>query len=144
MTARWRSTSPAAILATATLSITLGAVPIFLVGANAIFIRNEFGFGETALGAAASLYYVGAAGFSVPGGKLTERIGASRAMGLSALLSLISVAGIGALAHQWWSLSVFLIVGGASNGLAFPSSALALSQGIPVRRQGVAFGIKQS
>ncbi len=144
MTARWRSTSPAAILATATLSITLGALPIFLVGANAIFIRNEFGFGETALGAAVSLYYVGAAGFSVPGGKLTERIGASRAMGLSALFSLISVAGVGALAHQWWSLSVFLIVGGASNGLAFPSSALALSQGIPVRRQGVAFGIKQS
>lgn len=139
-----RSTGPIATLATATVSITLGALPIFLVGANAIFIRTEIGFGETALGAAVSLYYIGAAALSVPGGRVTERLGASRAMALAALLTLVSVAGIAGLVHEWWSLSFFLMIGGLANGVAFPASALALSEGIPIRRQGVAFGIKQS
>lgn len=139
-----RSKGAIATLATATISITLGALPIFLVGANAVFIRSEIGFGETALGAAASLYYLGAAALSVPGGRVTERFGASRSMGLAALLTLVSVAGIAGLVHAWWSLSLFLMIGGIANGLAFPASALALSQGISIRRQGVAFGIKQS
>jgi len=136
--------NPISTLITATIVITLGALPIFLVGANAIFIREEMGFGETALGAAASLYYIGAAGMSLPGGKITERLGYGRAMALAALLTLVSVLGIALLARQWWTLTLFLVVGGAANGIAFPSSALALSQGIPIRRQGVAFGIKQS
>lgn len=139
-----RSTGPIATLATATVSITLGALPIFLVGANAIFIRNEIGFGETALGAAASLYYIGAAALSVPGGRMTERLGASRAMGLAAVFTLVSVVGIAGLVHEWWALALFLMIGGAANGLAFPASALALSEGIPIQRQGIAFGIKQS
>lgn len=138
-----RSSSPAAVLATATVTITLGALPIFLVGANAVFIREELGFGETALGAAASIYYIGAAGASVPGGGITGRLGASRAMALAAALTLISLAGIG-LAQTWWMVALFLAVGGAANGVAFPASALALSEGIPLSRQGLAFGIKQS
>lgn len=136
--------NPLATLITATIVITLGALPIFLVGANAIFIREEMGFGETALGAAASLYYVGAAGMSLPGGKITERLGYGRAMALAAFLTLISVLGIALVARLWWILTLFLVIGGTANGIAFPSSALALSKGIPIRRQGVAFGIKQS
>lgn len=139
-----RSTGPIATLATATLSVTLGALPIFLVGANAIFIRNEIGFGETALGAAASLFYLGAAASSVPGGRITERLGAAWSMGIAALLTLVSVAGIAGLVHEWWSLGLFLMIGGSANGLSFPASALALAEGIPIKRQGIAFGVKQS
>jgi hypothetical protein len=47
-------------LAATTLSNTLGILPVFLLGALAIFIRDELQFGETALGAAASMYYLAA------------------------------------------------------------------------------------
>jgi len=128
----------------ATIAITLGALPIFLVGANAIFIREELGFGETAFGAAASLHYLASAAFSLPGGRLTERLGYGKTMAIAATCTLISVVGIAVAARSWVTLVLFLSMAGVAQGIAFPASALALSQGIPVRRQGVAFGIKQS
>lgn len=135
---------PAAALAASTLSITLGSLPVFLVGALAVFIRPELGFGETRLGALATIYYLFSAALTWLGGKVAERLGGPRAMALSATISLISSIGIGLFARSWTGLAVFLAVAGAGNALAFPASNLALARGVPIRRQGVAFGVKQS
>ncbi len=128
----------------ATLANTLGALPIFLVGALAVFIRPELGFGEAALGALATVYYLSSALSTVPGGRLAERLGDRRAMALAAAGSMAAVLGIARLAVSWVSLAGLMAVAGAANGLAFPASNLALARGVPAHRQGVAFGIKQS
>ncbi len=135
---------PAAALLATTLSITLGALPVFLVGALAVFIRPELGFSEARLGALATIYYLASAGLTWFGGKLAERLGGPRAMAVAASMSLMSSAGIGLFAKSWTALAAFLAIAGAANALAFPASNLALARGVPFRRQGVAFGVKQS
>ena len=135
---------PIPTIVAATLSITLGALPIFLVGALAVFIRPGLGFGELALGALATLYYLSSALSTVPGGRLAERLGGPKAMSVAAALSMLAAFGIAQFAVNWASLAGLLVLAGIANGLAFPSSNLALARGVPRRRHGVAFGIKQS
>lgn len=131
-------------LLVATLSTTLGAIPVFLVGALAVLIREELGFSEAQLGALVSIYYLSSAVTSVPGGRLAERLGGRRAMGVAALLTLGSMLGISILANSWVGLAFFLAWAGVANGLAFPASNLALTRGFPLHRQGIGFAVKQS
>jgi MFS family permease len=135
---------PVPTLLATTLSIILGALPIFTTGAMAVFIRPELGFGETALGALATLYYLASAGMSLPGGRLAQRLGGPRAMAIGAVLSMFASVGIAVIADRWAWMAVFLVVAGIGNGIAFPASNLALTRGFPLRRQGVGFAIKQS
>lgn len=138
------SHSPATTLATSTLSIVLGALPFFLVGALAVFIRPELGFSETALGALATVYYLASAITTVPAGRLAERLGGPTAMAVGAALALASGLGIATVVNSWSTLAAMLAIAGIGNGIAFPASNLALTRGVPIRRQGVAFAIKQS
>ncbi len=135
---------PVPTLLATTLSIILGALPIFTTGAMAVFIRPELGFGETALGALATLYYMASASTTMFGGRLAERLGGPRAMSVAAMLSMVTSFGIAIFATSWTWLAGFLIVAGVANGIAFPASNLALARGFPLRRQGVGFAIKQS
>jgi predicted MFS family arabinose efflux permease len=134
---------PIATLAASTVSITLAALPVFLVGALAVFIRDELGFGEAQLGITASLYYLTSALSSAPGGRVTERLGARRGIALAAVGTTVSMLGI-AMANGWIMLTAFMMLAGAVNGIALPASNLALARGVPLRRQGIAFGLKQS
>ncbi len=135
---------PGLVLGATTLSIVLGALPIFLTGAMAVFIRPELRFGEPALGVLATLYYLASAVVAVPAGRLAERLGGPRAMAVAATLSMLSMFGIAALGRSWGSLAILLMLAGLANGIAFPASNLALTRGFPARRQGVGFAIKQS
>jgi len=132
------------VLFTATLSATLGTLPMFLVGALAIFIRADLGFGESALGAAASLFYVFAALGSPPGGRLAERWGERPAMAVAAAITFASCVGLAWLTDGWPALAICLVLAGIAVGIAQPASSLALVRGIPFHRQGMAFGLKQS
>lgn len=134
----------ALVLGATTLSIVLGAFPIFLTGAMAVFIRPELGFGESALGALATLYYLTSALTALPAGRLAERLGGPRAMAVGAVLSMTSMLGIATLAAGWGTLAALLVLAGIGNGIAFPASNLALTRGFPPRRQGMGFAIKQS
>lgn len=132
------------LLAAATLSITLGALPVFLVGSLAVFIRDDLSFGETRLGAAASLYYLASAVCSVPGGRLCERLGARRSVAVAATGTMIASLGIAVLSQSWLELVLFLVLAGISNAIALPATNLAVARSVSPRRQGVAFGLKQS
>jgi MFS family permease len=117
---------------------------MFLVGALAIFIRADLGFGESALGAAASLFYFFAAVGSPPGGRLAERLGERPAMAVAAAITFASCLGLAWLTDGWLALAICLVLAGISVGIAQPASSLALVRGIPFHRQGMAFGLKQS
>lgn len=132
------------VLFTATLSATLGTLPMFMVGALAIFIRADLGFGESALGAAASLFYLFGALASSPGGRVAERIGERPAMAVAAAITFAASIGIAWLTNGWLALALCLVLAGIAVGIAQPASSLALVRGIPFHRQGMAFGLKQS
>ena len=135
---------PIPTLLATSMSITLGALPIFLVGAMAVFIRPELEFGESALGALATLYYLTSALTTVPGGRLAERLGGPRTMAVAASLSTVVFLGISTLARSWVTLAAFLVVAGVANGIAFPGSNLAFARGFPPSRQGIGYAVKQS
>ncbi len=135
---------PLPTLFATSLSITLGALPIFLVGAMAVLIRPELGFGESALGALATIYYLTSALTTFPAGRLAERLGGPMAMAVAAALSTIVFLGISLFARSWLTLAAFLVVAGVANGIAFPGSNLAFARGFPPSRQGIGYAMKQS
>ncbi|MGH8906179.1 MAG: MFS transporter [Egibacteraceae bacterium] len=128
----------------AMLSNTVGALAFFLVAAFAVFIRQELRFGEARLGLAISCYFAAAALASVPGGRLSERLGAPTAMAFAVTVSGACMLGIAAFARSWPVLALLLAVNGVGSGIAQPSSNLAVARMVPLNGQGLAFGVKQS
>lgn len=131
-------------LSVTTSCITLAAVPVFLLGALAIFIRDELHFTETQLGFAASLYYLGAAASAVPGGRLVERIGERRGIALASLGTTLAMLGVAVVADSWGDVVACMMLAGVANGCALPATNLGLARRIPPGRRGLAFGVKQS
>ena len=128
----------------ASLSTVLGTLPVFLVGALAVFIRADLRFGEAALGLAVATFFGLAALGSYPAGRLAERLGAGPTTAAGAVLSVASLLGIAALASDLVTLLVFLGLAGVSNALAQIGSNLALARAVPAHRQGLAYGLKQA
>lgn len=133
-----------AAVAASSLATILAVIPVFLLGAVAILVRRELGFDEAALGLSISAFFGTTALSSIPGGRLADHLGARRTLALACLGSGCSLAGIGLFAHSWTQLTMFLILGGAANGVAQPASNLALARGVRTNRMGFAFGLKQS
>jgi MFS family permease len=136
--------SPIRTLVAATLSKHTVALPVFLVGGLAVFIRPELQFGEAQLGLVVASYYAASAVASVPGGRLAERVGADRTMRIGGILTGVALLGIAATATTWGALVLYLVIAGVANGVAQPANNLALSRSIPRSWQGLAFGLKQS
>lgn len=130
-------------LAVMTASITLGAVPVFFLGAQAVLIRDELDFSEAKLGAAASLYYLASAVASVPAGRLAERLGARRMIVAAAAGTTVALLGI-AVTRSWPSLVGCMLLAGLANGFALPATNLGVTQAAPPGRRGFAFGVKQT
>jgi MFS family permease len=122
----------------------LAVIPVFLLGAVAILVRQEMHFDEAALGLSISAFFGTTALSSIPGGRLADRLGARWSLMLACTASAGALVGIGLAAHSWATLTAFMILGGAANGLAQPASNLALARGVRRSRMGAAFGLKQS
>ena len=125
-------------------SSVLGAIPVFLVGSLAVFIRADLNFGQTQLGMAVAVFFLSSAVLSIPGGRVTERLGARKAMLTGAGVTGIAMCGIGFLATSWTSLMAWLVLAGIANGVTQPAGNLAVARGVTGGRRGLAFGIKQS
>lgn len=131
--------------ATGAVTTTIACVlPVFLVGGLAVQIGAELGFSPAGLGLAVSVYFGVSAVASVPAGRLVERFGpavvARGAIGLSAA-ALLTVA---VFARSLASLVSVLAVGAAANAAGQLASNAALVRHVPIRRQGLSFGVKQA
>lgn len=132
------------MLTAASLSITIGSLPVFLLGAMAVLMRRDLGFTESGLGLAVAIFFAASALGSMPGGRLAERYGARRALIWATAGSTASLIGIATVARTWAQLAAFLALGGIALALSGPAGNLALAQAIPSGRQGFAFGLKQA
>jgi predicted MFS family arabinose efflux permease len=146
-----RSGSGAATAAPGAVRTSIGAVtttiacvlPVFLVGGLAVQIGDELRFSPAGLGLAVSVYFGTSALASVPAGRLVSRYGPTATARTGIALAAASLLAIGA-ARSFSHLVVFLAAGAAANALGQLASNVALAHHVPVRRQGLSFGLKQS
>lgn len=132
------------LLVGALLASTVVVLPMILLGAVAVLVREELRFGEAALGVAAAMFALSATMTSAPGGRLSERVGAARTMTAGAVISGIALVAIALFASSWGLLVTLLAVAGIGNGLTQPATNGVLSGIINPARQGLAFGAKQA
>jgi len=131
--------------ATGALTTTIAvSVPVFLVGGLAVQIGDELGFSPAGLGLAVSAYFGASALASVPAGALVERYGSARISRFGIALSAASLFAIAAVASSLWSLIAILALGAGANAMGQLASNTSLSRHVPVRRQGLSFGVKQA
>ncbi len=123
---------------------TVTILPLSLAGALAVQVGEDLAVSPSALGAASSAFFGAAFLVSPLAGALVERIGARAAMRLSLVLVGIVLVAIGTSAHSLPVLFGLLALGGAGNALAQPATNLYLAQRVVRRRQGTAYGVKQS
>ena len=140
-TSRERSTHRT--LAAAVLTIVVGTMPVWLVGGLAFQITVELGFSAEGLGLAVAVFFGASALCSVPAGQLVQRWGPRFGMVSTGVLGACSLAGL-AVADGLTSLLLCVGVAGVANSTCQPSANQSLTTGAALRRQGLAFGIKQA
>lgn len=121
----------------------MAVLPVFLTGALAVQLQRDLDFGAAALGGMVATFFITGALGSPLMGQVVERLDSARAAGLATTLT--TVAALGAtVAQSWVHLVLALTLAGIANSIAQPSANMLISDSIPVRRLGLAFGIKQS
>lgn len=123
---------------------TLGAIPPFLLGAQAVLIMEDLTFGAARLGVAVSAFFVVAAVVTIAAGGLFDRGGGS--MGRLVAGVLVAVGGFGTtfFVHDWAMLVLAMAVLGAANATCQGTSNRTVATVLPAHRRGLGFGLKQS
>jgi MFS family permease len=122
---------------------TFSVLPGFLVGALAVGMRAELGFGPAQLGLAVAWFFITTALGAASLGKYVDRFGVRRGLTIGAIGSATSLLVIG-LAPSYTLVLVGMTVGGLANALSQPAVNALLAERIPPQRLGFAFGIKQA
>ncbi|MDG4807333.1 MFS transporter [Micromonospora sp. WMMD1120] len=147
------STAPAPTAAeTRPIRASAGAVattvacvlPVFLLGGLAVQMGRDLDFSPAGLGLAVSVYFGVSALASVPSGRLVERYGPAVVARCGILLAAGSMLAIAAVARSYPVLVGLLALSAAANALGQLASNTALAQHVPLRRQGLSFGVKQA
>ncbi len=131
-------------LIVAVLATSMASIPAFLVGTLAVEMRQSFPITTQELGLAVTSYYLGAACWAVPSGRVAERVGGVRVLKLTPVIGALLLVGIALLSSSWWVVTVLLFpCGMVSAGTATASNLFLARRGKP-SRQGATFGIKQA
>lgn len=122
---------------------TFGALPVFLLGGLAVLVREDLDFSEARMGLTVAAFFGAAAVGSTPAGRLADRLGAHVCLGGGLATSAVAMT-LTAAAQSWLQLTFSLALAGLSHSVLQVSANLLLADAIPVNRQGLAFGVKQS
>ena len=128
----------------ATSVTILTIIPLYLVGSMSVQLRDELAFGAAALGTLVGIFRAAAASSSTVLGRLTDRIGAARAMRFALLIAATSTLGIATLARSWTTLAIGIVGCGVSSSWGQLAANRYLIRVVRDGRQGLAFGIKQA
>jgi MFS family permease len=123
---------------------TLGTLPVFLLGAQAVFIRSDLEFDATRFGLAVSAFFASAALAALLGGGLLDRIGRRTSTLLAGTLATAGGLGTATLAQSWSTLVAFMVLLGVTNAVCQVTSNLMLARALPEHRRGLGFGVKQA
>ena len=123
---------------------TVTVLPGFLVGVLSLQIRSDLDVSLAAAAAATSVFFAAGAFGSGLLGRAAQRAGAVASMRIAALTSGTCMIAIAAVATSLPVLLGLLVVAGLANSGAQPAINMFLADEVPVERQGLAFGVKQS
>jgi MFS family permease len=123
---------------------TLGALPPFLLGAQAVAVRADLGIGLGVLGAAVSTFFASAALGSMVMGLVLDRAG--RRTGVVAAGVLVGAGGAAmatVVGSAGWLLACMVVLG-LGNAACQTAANLSMARALPPHRRGLGFGVKQS
>ena len=127
------------------LSVVVCAIlPLMLTGGLAVQLRADLGMTSVQIGLASTFVFGAGALGSTAFGRLTEHVGASIALRLAAMLSVISMLGTALFADSGARFLAFLVIAGLANAVAHPAANLALVNAVRPSQQALVFGVKQS
>lgn len=121
----------------------MSVLPLFLTGAMAVQISQEFAINAATIGVLASGFALASMISSAPLGRMVRRLGVRRSLYISSLvatLAMIDCAGSRSLPM----LGAGLVVAGIGNGLGQPAGNALVAAQISPARYGLGFAIKQS
>ena len=144
MLSRPTGASPARALAASSAATVVGVLPLYLTGALAVQLRDELHFGATGLGLAVGIFRITGAMAAMPMGRLADAIGAIWSLRIALAVAAITGGGIATTTTSWATLVGWLMFGSLANSLGQPAANRLLVNRVSLRRQGVAFGLKQS
>lgn len=128
------------------LSIGAGAttvLPGFLVGSLALQIRHDLHVSVGAVAAGVTVFFAAGALGAGAGGRFAERVGALTAMRGCLVATAICLL-LAGLVQSLAELLGVLAFAGVANSVNQPAINLFMADQVPLDRQGLAFGIKQS
>lgn len=123
--------------------VTVGVLPVFLLGGLAVQVRAELGVPVSVIGLAVSLFFGTSALAARPLSRVTERLGPTAAMRIAAVGSGVALLGVAAAPSTAWLLGA-LCAAALPAALSQPASNEMLMARVPAGRRGIAFAVKQS
>lgn len=123
---------------------TLGALPPFLLGAQAVWVREDLVVGLGLFGVGVSVFFASAAAGSVITGRLFDRFGPRRCQVVAGTLVALGGTTMAVLVTGAWSLVAAMVVLGLGNACCQTVANLWMARALPPGRRGLGFGVKQS
>lgn len=136
--------APRAALLVTMAATALSSLPAALLGTLAVEMRHEFPLSPTELGLGVTAYYLGAAIYAAPSGRVAERFSGVRVLRITPIVGALVLAAIAATTHAWWQLALLMLPAGLVSAQTATASNLLLARRTPSGRQGAVFGIKQA
>lgn len=126
------------------LTSVCAVLPVFLTGALAVEMRRTIGLSVSELGLAVSLYYVAASLTAAAAGRLIQSRGTRFGLIAALVASTTSCVLVAGVVDSTPMLSVSMLIGGMGNAFGASATSLLIAETVPPRKQGIAFGIRQS
>jgi predicted MFS family arabinose efflux permease len=133
--------SAVAVVAVSAAAVGAGSAMGFMYGFVAPALRDDLGIGRTEVGLLVSVYFGATGVASAWGGRLTDRIGARRAVRADMVL-VTTMALASALAPGYLALLVLGALAGSGYALANAGTNRAVGIAVPVQRRGFALNVK--
>lgn len=131
-------------VAIVTAAAVAGYLPLFLLGALAVQMQHDLGYGPSVHGALVSSFNLTVAVAALPLGGIADRIGWMRSIRGAGVVLAAAMVGIALLAKGHVAIAALLVLCAAANSLVLPSGNIAIVHGVPTERRGFAFGIRQA
>lgn len=125
-------------------SLTVVALPSFLVGAFAPRIKDDLDFGDTQLGALFTLGYLVSALVLLFGGSFSDVRGPRQAMRLGMVMAGVGTLALGLATQTYVVLVLAFMVNRAAEAVTQPATNTLVSSAVEIPRRGIAMGIKQA
>lgn len=140
------SAAPGSLRAGTSAVAATGAsiLPVALLGAVIVQLRFDIAISTVELGGVIALFYAVSALGSIPAGGLIDSLGWPRSIWLASLCIVVPLLLIATVARTATHVAGAMLIAGVGNALAQPAANLAIIRGVVLRRQGIAFGVKQA